>query len=95
MQYNSERLAFGQYLRTSRQEAGITQKELSSRLGYASSQFVSNWERGLSFPAPNNLSLIADVLGIGVGEIIDALVEEKTYRLRQRLERNALANSRP
>lgn len=38
------------FLKNIRTTAGLTQKEVSQTLGYKSSQFVSNWERGLSSP---------------------------------------------
>lgn len=37
-------------LKNARVKAGLSQKEVSAVLGYKSSQFVSNWERGLSSP---------------------------------------------
>ena len=40
----------GDFLKKSRLAVGLSQKEVASVLGYKSSQFVSNWERGLSSP---------------------------------------------
>jgi transcriptional regulator with XRE-family HTH domain len=38
------------FLKNARTSAGLSQKEVAAYLGYKSSQFVSNWERGLSSP---------------------------------------------
>lgn len=48
---NSKQL--GRFLRKKRVASGLTQGELANKLGFASSQFVSNIERGVSLiPVP-------------------------------------------
>ena len=96
MLLDSERVSFGAYLRQSRQNAKITQKKLSIRLGYSSPQFVSNWERNMSFPSPEKIAAIASVLGIRAADIVEALIEEKTLKLRRKLDEEvhkAISNS--
>lgn len=39
---------FANYLKRKRVEAGVTQADVSRKLGYANPQFVSNWERGMA-----------------------------------------------
>ena len=38
----------GRYFQVCRENAGITQRELSEALGYTSPQIISNFERGLA-----------------------------------------------
>ena len=40
----------GRFLKEKRKHAGFSQADVSQRLGYASHQFISNWERGVSAP---------------------------------------------
>jgi transcriptional regulator with XRE-family HTH domain len=49
------------FLKRSRQAAGLSQKEVAAALGYKSSQFVSNWERGLSSPPIATLRKLCSV----------------------------------
>lgn len=37
-------------LKTAREKAGLTQDQVAKRFGWQSAQFVSNWERGISYP---------------------------------------------
>lgn len=40
----------GKFLRDARVSAGLTQRDVSAKMGYTSAQFVSNWERGVCAP---------------------------------------------
>lgn len=64
-----------QYLREKRLEAGFTQSDLARVLGYKS-QFVANWERGVSNPPSHVLRKIITVLRIPEDEILQLLYEE-------------------
>lgn len=46
-------------IKTARSTAGLTQSQLAKKLGYTTSQFVSNWERGASVPPLKTLPKIA------------------------------------
>lgn len=73
----------GSYFRKKRVESGMTQIELSKRLGYSTSQFVSNWERGVCMPPLSNMASLCDLLSIPKREIVDLLTDE----YRRNLER--------
>ena len=47
----------GRRLREYRIRMGITQWDVANALGYTSAQFISNWERGVSYP-PDNASVV-------------------------------------
>lgn len=54
--------AFGPVLRRIRTEKGLTQEDLSEKLGYNSSGYVSRLELGEKKPSVDLLFLIADAL---------------------------------
>lgn len=49
--------------------AGLTQMGLADKLGI-SYQAVSNWERGASMPDISKLPELAEIFGVGIGEIL-------------------------
>lgn len=75
-------LTVGKLLREARQSTGLTQQEVAKRLSYSSSQFVSNWERGLSLPPLDVLPRLATVLNIGTRRLVDALYEYQEALLK-------------
>lgn len=63
----------GVYLRKLRKRAGLSQVEVSQKLGYRSNQFISNWERGLSYPPMKVLSGLALLYGVSDDSIYKEL----------------------
>lgn len=51
-------------LKVLRIQKKMTQKELSEKLGYKSSQFISNWERELCNPPWEALPQLCKLLGM-------------------------------
>lgn len=70
------------YLQTLRKEKGLTQSELSERLG-VSSQAVSNWERAESLPDTALLPELAMIYGVSVDEILGG--GSASWRFRRRV----------
>lgn len=68
-------------LRELRVARGLTQKQISDKLGYTTSQFVSNWERGTAMPPAKSFPKLAKIYGVSTKKLIDFKVEE----LRQSL----------
>lgn len=64
----------GSYFRQKRISLNISQIELSRALGYESSQFVSNWERGLCNPPFKAIAKLIKILHADVGEVEQLLV---------------------
>lgn len=62
------------YLKKSRESLGLSQTFVSSKLGYSSPQFVSNWERGLSHPPVKSLKKIAKLYKLKDKELFDVYV---------------------
>lgn len=61
----------GQFIAEIRKEKGMTQAELASKL-HVTDKAVSKWERGLGLPDINSIEPIADALGIGIAEVMQA-----------------------
>ncbi len=64
-----EQEKIGSFIRTMRQERGLTQLQLAERLG-VTDKAVSKWERCLSFPDIALLQPLADALKVSVAELL-------------------------
>ena len=53
-----------------REEAGLTQDELASRVGVSSSGIVSMWETGVRTPRAATLIALSKALGCTVDELL-------------------------
>lgn len=62
-------MEFGKNFRSFRKENGYTQKEIAEKLGIAQSN-VSDWENDVSRPEYENLTKLASVYGVTVGELL-------------------------
>ena len=69
-------ISFAQYLKDSRIAAGLSQRDVSEKLGYTTSQFVSNWERGLSTPPNKDVKKLAELYNLSIEEFLDLLLQE-------------------
>jgi transcriptional regulator with XRE-family HTH domain len=63
--------AFGRFIITKRQEAGLTQRDLAERL-FVTESAVSKWERGRSYPDITLVDSLSRELGVSEGELINA-----------------------
>src|ERR1700741_39386 len=74
-------------LKEARIEAGISQVELADKLGYETSQFISDWERGIHSPPVKNLFKICRLLGVQEQKVFDLFVEIAQEKLAADLEK--------
>jgi transcriptional regulator with XRE-family HTH domain len=51
-----------------REGKGLTQRELATRIGMDPIG-ISRWERGKTMPRPETVELVAEALGVDVGDI--------------------------
>jgi transcriptional regulator with XRE-family HTH domain len=77
---NMSDLQLKDYLRSARERAYFTQAEVSEALGYETSQFISNWERGLSCPPLRALNMIAKLYKVNIDELFELIV---SFTLKQ------------
>lgn len=66
----SKRSAFGARLATLRQAAGLTQQQVASQLGISQPSYAL-WERNDVALRPDQLAGLAQILGVGVEELIE------------------------
>lgn len=59
----------GERICRSRQEKGLTQITLAEKLG-VTSQAISKWERGQSFPDLSRLDELSELLGVAVAYLL-------------------------
>lgn len=83
----------GKQLANWREKAGLSQKEVSERLGYTTPQFVSNWERGVSVPpviAVKKLSMIYGIEKALMAKTVgDALIESYSAKIKKKIAKIA------
>jgi transcriptional regulator with XRE-family HTH domain len=76
------------FLREQRLKANLSQRAVAAKLGYSTSQFVSNWERELADPPVEVLPTLAELYGIPKEQMLkiflDAKLEEVTANLRKK-----------
>ena len=63
--------AFGKFIRASRKEQGLTQKQLADLL-HVSDKTVSKWENGAGFPDIKLLEPLASSLGVSLLELMQS-----------------------
>lgn len=66
-------LEMGNFLKKLREKSGLTQADVAKALRYQTAQFVSNWERNLSYPpikAIKKLSKLYRTSGDSIFEMI-------------------------
>lgn len=71
----------GILVRRAREANAISQSELSNRLGYKNSQFISNVERALCSIPAKKTPILAQVLNIRLDEIKEAMVRDYANNL--------------
>ncbi len=75
------------FLKEIRKNAGLSQKEVADTLGYKSSQFVSNWERGLSSPPLTTLRRLARLYRIAENEMFSRIRDIAVRELEDELRK--------
>jgi transcriptional regulator with XRE-family HTH domain len=68
-------MEFANYLKQKRIDAQLSQSEVATRLGYTTSQFVSNWERAISQPPIQSLFLISNLYRVSVDEMFEVFLK--------------------
>lgn len=85
MQQNSNKLA--QFLKENRTTSGLSQKDVATKLGYSTSQFISNWERGISQPPINTLRTLANMYKVTAEQMFNVLLEETMVQVQADLKK--------
>jgi transcriptional regulator with XRE-family HTH domain len=77
--------SLGSYFKRKREENGLTQLEVSRALGYTSSQYISNFERGLCTPPMKKLKQLVKLFRLDENEVLRMLVEQYEEYMRKTL----------
>jgi transcriptional regulator with XRE-family HTH domain len=62
-------------IKTARAEKGLTQTQLSKKLGYGDPQIISAWETGRVMPSMIRIGALTKALGIPKTKAVNILVE--------------------
>lgn len=73
-------MSFGSYLRSRREEKGLTIKEVAERLGFSSS-YISQLEKGARVPSPKQLGVLAQAYGVTEEDLKKRWTEAKILRV--------------
>lgn len=77
----------GNFLKDKRAAAGLSQADVAKKLGYSTSQFISNWERGLSTPPVSVLKILADMYEVSPDSMLKAVLDSTVARVTLNLKR--------
>jgi len=69
-------------LKSAREKKKYSQTKLAKILGYSSGQFVSNWERGKSYPPVDRLAKMSILLDLDQEELIGLYLNELSHEKR-------------
>ncbi len=75
----------GRFLRQRRIELGLTQRQVSDKLGYGSSQFISDMERGLCTLPLKKLGEVVKLYKLPPNELMEIMLKEQEAILRDAL----------
>ena len=64
-----DQLKIGKFIAECRKQKGLTQLQLSEKLGITD-KAISKWERGISMPDASIMLEVCDILGISVNELL-------------------------
>jgi len=70
-------------LKKKRLESGFSQEKLATTLGYTSGQFISNWERGESFPPIDRLAKLSLMYGFEDETLLNLFLKETQMSVRK------------
>ncbi|MBC7421649.1 MAG: helix-turn-helix transcriptional regulator [Bdellovibrio sp.] len=82
---NDNKLA--SFLKEKRSQSGLSQKDVATKLGYSTSQFISNWERGISQPPIHTLRTLAQMYNVGAEQMFQVLLENTMIQVQEELKK--------
>lgn len=63
------------FLKQSRQNQGLTQKEAAEHFGWMSAQYISNMERDISLPPKRDLKKLANLYKVDLTVLVELMVK--------------------
>lgn len=74
------KLNLGTFLYEKRIATGMTQSQVAKELGYGTSQFISNWERGISAPPIVAIATLCRLYRVSEEELFELIVKSSLER---------------
>lgn len=75
----------GTLLKDARIKQGFSQRDISTKLGYTSPQFISNIERGLCMPPLRQLKVMIELYNLNREEVADLIINAQGDFVRSQL----------
>ena len=72
----------GDYLKSKRENASLSQGDVAKKLKYTSPQFISNWERGISSPPIKTLRLLSELYKVSTDELFKLILDHSLTQLK-------------
>lgn len=82
-----EQNKLGEHLIAKRKAAKLSQRDVGRAMGWSTAQFISNWERGISYPPPEVIKKLARLYGCSPLEIFELSMEKSIIKHRFTLYR--------
>ena len=86
LEYDRKKL--GTFLKDVREDANLTQADVSNKLGYTSPQFISNIERGISVAPLKTLARMVSLYKASPEVVVKIILESQRKLLREKLMRS-------
>ncbi len=80
-------MSLGEFLKSKRENASLSQGDVAKKLKYTSPQFISNWERGVSSPPIKVLKQLSDLYKVGTDELFNLILEHSITQLKTNMLR--------
>lgn len=87
-------MIFGEWLKECRLKANISQTYIAKCLGYKSSQFISNWERGVSEIPAEALPILAKTLNVDFEKLSEIYIEVRLGCLEREIRGKFFKNKK-
>lgn len=78
--------ALSLFLKEKRVAVSLSQKDVALKLGYSTSQFISNWERGISQPPLQTLRKIAELYHVSADDVFQVLMKTTIAQVEKDLK---------
>lgn len=75
------------FLKQKRTAAGLSQRDVADELGYETPQFISNWERGVSFPPISALKDLGELYKISADDLFEVTLQATVKRVTNEMKR--------
>ena len=80
-------MKLGKVLKNLRVDAGLSQREVSVKMGYTTPQLISNNERDISLPPMSSLKKLASIYNVETSVLYSAVKTKYMDKISQKLDK--------